>query len=111
MDAVEYKLVRNTLVVKVKGDLDMLIAEKLRQEIDERLQDDRIKNLILNLESVQFIDSSGLGVIIGRYKQVKSKNGRMYIIGAKKPVEKILFFSGINKLVPIYNNEQDIMDI
>ena len=59
---VEYKTVRNTLVVRVKGELDMLIADKMRQEIDRRLEENNIKNLIFNLEKVTFIDSSGLGV-------------------------------------------------
>ena len=52
---VEYKTVRNTLVVRVKGELDMLIADKMRQEIDRRLEENGIKNLIFNLEKVTFI--------------------------------------------------------
>jgi stage II sporulation protein AA (anti-sigma F factor antagonist) len=108
---IEFKLVRNTVVVKLKGELDMLIAEKLRQEIDSRLEDKRVNNLIINLEKVTFIDSSGLGVIIGRYKKVASRKGRMYIVGASPSVEKILKFSGINKLIPIYKSEQDIINI
>ncbi len=108
---VEYKTVRNTLVVRVKGELDMLIADKMRQEIDRRLEENGIKNLIFNLEKVTFIDSSGLGVIIGRYKKVSAVNGRMFIVGAKNPVEKILHFSGINRLVPMYNTEQDIINL
>lgn len=108
---VEYKTVRNILVVRVKGELDMLIADKMRQEIDRRLEDNNIKNLIFNLEKVTFIDSSGLGVIIGRYKKVSAAGGRMFIVGAKNPVEKILHFSGINRLVPMYSNEQDIINL
>ncbi|MDD3267884.1 MAG: anti-sigma F factor antagonist [Syntrophomonadaceae bacterium] len=107
----DYKLVRNTLVVKVKGELDMVIAERVRDEIDNRITENQIKNLILNLEKVTFIDSSGLGLIIGRYKKINSLNGKMYIVGARPTVEKILFFSGINKLVPIYRTEQDIINI
>ncbi|MDD2619848.1 MAG: anti-sigma F factor antagonist [Syntrophomonadaceae bacterium] len=109
--SLDFKLIRNTLIVKVKGELDLLIAEKLREEIDRKLIDHQIKNLILNLEKVTFIDSSGLGLIIGRYKKISALNGKMYIVGAKPAIEKILFFSGINKLVPIYRGEQDIINI
>jgi stage II sporulation protein AA (anti-sigma F factor antagonist) len=108
---IEYKMVRNTLVVRAKGELDMLIADEMRQEIDRRLEEKGIKNLIFNLEKVTFIDSSGLGVIIGRYKKITSANGRMFIVGAKNPVEKILHFSGINRLVPMYSSEQDIINL
>jgi len=108
---IDLKLIRNTLVVKIQGELDLLVAEKLRREIDSKIQSQQIKNLVLNLEKVSFIDSSGLGVIIGRYKRMNAKNGHMYIVGASPAVEKILFFSGINKLVPLYRSEQDIINI
>lgn len=106
----ELKLVRNTLVVRVQGELDMLVADKLRQEIDSRLENKEISTLIINLDKVSFIDSSGLGVIIGRYKKIAAQDGSMYIVGARPSVEKILFFSGINKLIPMVNSEQDIIN-
>lgn len=106
---VDCKQVRSTLVVRISGELDMLVADQLRKEIDQRLENSSISNLILNLEKITFIDSSGLGVIIGRYKKVSSKQGRMYIIGASPSVEKILHFSGINKLVPLLRSEQDVI--
>ncbi len=107
----ELKQIRNTLLVRVKGEMDMLVAEKLRKEIDRKLETKQIANLVINLEKVTFIDSSGLGVIIGRYKKISSLNGKMYIVGASLSVRKILMFSGINKLISIYNNEQDIINI
>ncbi len=108
---IDLKVIRNTLVVKISGELDLLVAEKLRREIDSKIQSQQVKNLVLNLEKVSFIDSSGLGVIIGRYKRMNAENGRMYIVGASPAVEKILIFSGINKLVPLYRSEQDIINI
>jgi len=107
----ELKQIRNTLLVRVKGEMDMLVAEKLRKEIDRRLETKQITNLVINLEKVTFIDSSGLGVIIGRYKKISSISGKMYIVGASPSVRKILMFSGINKLISMYNNEQDIISI
>lgn len=108
---VELKQVRNTLVVRVVGELDMVIADKLRNQIDEKLTEGTVKNLIFNLEKVSFIDSSGLGMIIGRYKKLVASKGRIYIVGAKPNVEKVLLFSGINKLIPMYKNEQEIINI
>lgn len=107
----ELKLIRNTLVVRIAGELDMLVAEEIRTQIDSSLNNHQVHNLIINLEKVTFIDSSGLGVIIGRYKKISAANGKMYIVGAKPAVEKILFFSGLNKLIPMFKSEQDIMSI
>ncbi len=103
--------VGNTLVVRMGGELDMLLSDYLREEIDTRLEQSGVRNLILNLEKVSFIDSSGLGLIIGRYKKLKALGGKIFIVGAHPPVDKILHFSGVNKLVPMYNSEQDIINI
>ncbi len=108
----EFRQVRNTLIVRIKGELDMLVADQIREDIDKKIdKSSEIKNLILNLEKVSFIDSSGLGMILGRYKKVKSQNGQMYIAGARPQVEKILYFSGINKLATIYRSEQDVINL
>ena len=107
----DFKLVRNTLVVRVKGELDMLVTDNLRQAIDHKLGEQNVSNLILNLEKVTFIDSSGLGVIIGRYKKIAAKQGKMYIVGASPSIQKILTFSGINKLISLHKSEQDIINI
>ncbi|MBO8158691.1 anti-sigma factor antagonist [Thermosyntropha sp.] len=108
---VELKMVRNTLVVRVNGELDMVVAEKMHREIDERMEKGEVKNLILNLEKVSFIDSSGLGVIISSYRKIAAVNGRMYMAGARPNVKKILILSGVNKLIPIYDSEQEIISI
>ncbi|MEA4923905.1 MAG: anti-sigma F factor antagonist [Syntrophomonadaceae bacterium] len=107
----EFKQIRNTLLVRIQGEMDMVVAEKFRHEIDRKLETKKISNLIINLEKVSFIDSSGLGVLIGRYKKIAGLNGRMFIVGASPSVHKILKFSGINKLVSMYSNEQDIINI
>ncbi|MEA1962430.1 MAG: anti-sigma F factor antagonist [Bacillota bacterium] len=107
----DFKMVSNTLVVRIRGELDMLVVDNLRSAIDKKLDAQSIKNLILNLEKVTFIDSSGLGVIIGRYKKISALGGRMYIVGANPSIQKILTFSGINKLIAMHNTEQEIINI
>ncbi|SHH20252.1 anti-anti-sigma regulatory factor, SpoIIAA [Thermosyntropha lipolytica DSM 11003] len=108
---VEIKMVRNTLVIRVNGELDMVMAEKLKKEMEARLDEGEVKNLIVNLEKVTFIDSSGLGVIIAGYKKVMAANGRMYIVGAKPNVKRILILSGVSKLIPIYDTEQEVINL
>jgi len=108
---IEIKMIRNTLIIRLKGEFDLVKAEKIRSLTDEKLQEKQVRNLILNLEKVSFVDSSGLGVIIGRYKKVQEKNGSMFIVGAQPVVEKILTLSGINKLVPLFKNEQEVLKI
>lgn len=104
----DVKQLQNTVVVKLDGELDMLMAEKLKKDIDERLRKKPIANLIIGMEKVSFIDSSGLGAIIGIYKKVNAGGGCMSMIGPQPSVRKVLLFSGIDKLINIYHAEQDV---
>ncbi len=107
----EVKQLRNTVVVKLDGEMDMLMAEKLKKDIDQRLLNKPIANLIIDMEKVTFIDSSGLGAIIGIYKKINAVGGGIAMLGTQPHVKKVLVFSGIDKLVNIYSNEcDDIMD-
>lgn len=108
---IELKMIRNTLIIRLQGEFDLVNAENIRSLIDEKLQEKQINNLILNLNKVSFVDSSGLGVILGRYKKVKAKNGQMYIVGAQPVVKKILTLSGINKLIPLFSNEGEVLKV
>ena len=107
----DFKLLKNVLVVNVQGEIDMYNTDYLRSCIDNYLDQQPINRLVLNLEKVDFIDSSGLGIIIGRYKKMQARGGKVYIVGANPSVEKILVFAGINKIIPLYKNEQEITDI
>ena len=89
----------NTLVVKPEGEIDQSCAAELRTEIDRELRHQHIKTLILDFGGVTFMDSSGIGVIIGRYKQVKALGGKTMIVRPQPQVDKILELSGLKKIV------------
>ena len=87
----------------------MHVADKFRKELDETLESSGTGSLILNLSEVSFIDSSGLGVILGRYKKISLQNGKMRIIGANPQVLKILELLGITKIMKIFNTEEEAL--
>lgn len=95
---------KNTLVVKVSGELDLSTAEQFKLQIEQDIKQWKTKNLILDLNGVNFIDSSGLGVILGRYKTVTQNNGNMAIVKPKASVKKILELSGILRIIKIYKD-------
>jgi len=106
---VAVKQVGNTLVVRVSGEFDMVVADAFREKIDQHLETGETKNLILDLRGVSFIDSSGLGAILGRYKKICQLNGRMAVVGANPPVKKVLEISGIMKVVSFFNDEKSAL--
>ncbi len=88
-----------TLVVKLSGELDQSCAGEIRGDIDRQLRLSPIKNLILDFAGVSFMDSSGIGMILGRYKQIKARGGKTMIIRAKPQVDRILELSGLKKII------------
>lgn len=108
---VEMETAQDTLLVRITGELDLAVADRLRTLIDLELKNGRAANLILDLHGVDFIDSSGLGVILGRYKKVSGSGGKMYIVRAQPSVSKILTISGVKRIIPLCATEREILNL
>lgn len=100
---------RYNLIVRLKGELDHHTANLFRRPVEKELKKDIIQNLILNLESLTFMDSSGLGVILGRYKQIKERGGKVVICGLDKHNQKILQLGGLLKIIPVCSDEDEAL--
>ena len=88
-----------TLVAAFSGELDQHTAEQVRDELDAILEDDGIKRIEFDLKSVTFMDSAGIGVLLGRYKKLAARGGSMGVMNPVKSVERILRMSGVYTLV------------
>lgn len=91
----------NTVLAKISGEVDMLVADAWREALDQQLAATFARNLTFDFAGVRFIDSSGLGVVLGRYKRVSSRGGRVRIIGASPQVYRILQLSGFCRLMDV----------
>lgn len=89
------------LTIKLKGDLDHHGADENRNKIDEKVKDENFNKIIIDFKEIDFIDSSGIGFVIGRYKNIRKRNAVIEIINANKKVRKILDMSGIGKIISI----------
>lgn len=98
-----------TLIVYISGELDLVTAEQFRSEVDKLLDERPLVNLIVNLKGISFIDSSGLGVLLGRYKRITKGGGKMAIVQPQTQVQRILEFAGIPKLIKIYQQEAEAL--
>jgi len=102
---VEMEHHRGILIVRLSGELDHHTADMVRMQMDEAIQRRQCEHLVLSLKDLQFMDSSGLGVILGRYKLIKNKGGKMVVCDVNPPVYRLLEMSGLFKIMPIYENE------
>lgn len=86
------------LTIKIEGELDHHSASFLRESIDKKIMSSNEKEIVFDLSETTFMDSSGVGVLLGRYKLFALK--KMYIYGAKGSVDRVLKLSGVYLLMP-----------
>ncbi len=104
-----YTSAKSALVVKIEGELDQHSAVELRRSLDERISLG-CDNLVFDLGRLEFMDSSGIGVIIGRYKNVTALGGRAAIAAAKPQVERIIRLSAIDRIIPLYKDVDEAIN-
>lgn len=97
------------LIVLLTGELDHHSAEEVRAKIDDRLDRDKINKLVMNFSEVTFMDSSGIGVVIGRYKKLLGKNGEICVVEVKDRVKKVFELSGMFKIIKSYNTLEEAL--
>lgn len=98
----DIKTYKNAMIVNLKGELDHHTSTSTRNKIDRDFNDSNIQHIILDMREITFMDSSGIGLIMGRYQKVKSKNGRMIVVSDNKYVDRILKMSGLLKIIEFY---------
>lgn len=98
------------LIVRVEGDMDMLAADEFRQTVDDAISTSGSKHVLLNLKGVNFIDSSGLGVILGRYKRALAAGGKIMLTNLSPQVFRIFEISGFLKIMQTYKSETEALN-
>jgi stage II sporulation protein AA (anti-sigma F factor antagonist) len=107
----DVKLLRKgtTLVIRIMEDMDHHSAQYLRQKIDSEIIKSTVKNIIFDFSKVNFMDSSGIGIVVGRYKNIQKLNGRAAIVNANPKLMQIFEMSGVLKIIPAYADLEDAL--
>ncbi|MDR0946900.1 MAG: STAS domain-containing protein [Ruminococcus sp.] len=90
-----------TLTASLSGDIDHASAFSLREDIDFAIDRHLPQILMLDFSAVEFMDSSGIGLIMGRYRKLEPQGGKIVISGSKGTIRKVLIIAGIEKLAEI----------
>ena len=98
---------KRTIVARIDTDLDHHSAVLIRKAVDSKIKSSNAVNVIFDFSQVDFMDSSGIGMLMGRYKITKILGGKTIIFGTKKPVKRIIDMSGIDKIIYISDNYDD----
>lgn len=91
----------SVLTIKIKGDVDHHSAKKIREAIDSFIIEKKPVIIVLDLSSVDFMDSSGLGLILGRYNVACDLGAKLILYNPTRRIRKILELAGIERIIKI----------
>jgi anti-sigma B factor antagonist len=95
-------------VIEVGGEIDVYTAPKLRERIIE-LVDEGQYHLVVDLEKVEFLDSTGLGVLVGGLKRVRGHDGSLQLVCTQERLLKIFRITGLSKVFAIHGSQSDAL--
>jgi anti-sigma B factor antagonist len=96
----------NRTVVEVGGEIDVYTAPKLREQLVELVNEGHY-HLIVDMEGVDFLDSTGLGVLVGGLKRVRAHEGSLRLVCNQERILKIFRITGLTKVFPIHPDVED----
>ena len=100
--------VDGTTIVSVGGEIDVYTAPKLRDKITELVADGRY-HLVVDMEAVEFLDSTGLGVLVGGLKKVRANSGSLQLVCNQERLLKIFRITGLAKVFVIHRSTDDAL--
>lgn len=104
-----YKVFGNTLIINLGSELDHHNASIIREKSDKHIYSGQIKNIIFDFTNTDFMDSSGIGVIMGRYKLVGGIGGKVSIVNVNSRINRIFQISGLHKVISKYDNCEEAL--
>ena len=98
----KYQVQENCLTIFLPSEIDHHNSEELRRESDHLIERNHIRYVIFDFKETDFMDSSGIGVIMGRYRRIFMLGGEVCAVHVNERMRKILTMSGVTKIMQIY---------
>lgn len=103
------EIVKNNVLATMRGELDDHYAKQVKEKLDFVLMRKEITGVIFDLNELAFMDSSGIGLLMGRYRLIKNRAGRAAIICQNEKVIKLLKMSGILEIFALYETRSEAL--
>lgn len=102
----EYQVEENCLTIFLPREVDHHQAEEIRKNADTVIEQNHIKYVIFDFDKTEFMDSSGIGAIMGRYRIIRLVGGEVWAVHTNARMKKVLTLSGVTNIMQIYEEEQ-----
>lgn len=107
--AASYEQTGAVLIITPTQELDHCCAVCVREEADALIERDGALHLLFDFSKIRFMDSSGIGVIMGRYKKVIFQGGNIACCGVGPEIDRILTLSGLYRIMPRFDSRQEAL--
>ncbi len=97
----DFKVIDNCLMIRLPEEIDHHGAGLICENADKYLVRKEVQNVVFDFEKTRFMDSSGIGIIMGRYRKISCFGGRVYAIHLDRQIARIFQLSGLNKIVEV----------
>lgn len=97
----KYELQGNCLIIHLPKEVDHMVSDEIRKESDELIRRKYIRTITFDFSETAFMDSSGIGLIMGRYRAMGMRGDCIQAVGVSSYIEKLLHLSGVYKFVEI----------
>lgn len=101
----DFKIIDNYLMIRLPDEVDHHISVDISAKADRYIMSKRVGNVVFDFERTTFMDSSGIGVILGRYKKISCFGGKVYAINADNRIRRLLLLSGMQNIVEIMDSK------
>ena len=102
--SVEIRSSGQTVTAYLSGELDHHTAREMREAIDGAVELNMPSTLVLNFKNISFMDSSGIGLVMGRYRNISKTGGELHITGASPQIYKVMKLAGLGRLAKLEGN-------
>ncbi|HHX22468.1 MAG: anti-sigma F factor antagonist [Tepidanaerobacteraceae bacterium] len=104
------KIKDDILLINLQGEIDHHRSLTIRDQVDYYIKRYKIKKVLFNFKDVSFMDSSGVGMIIGRYKLLRKLEGRIGVVHLTEKINKIFEMSGLFNIVSSFNDVREALE-
>ncbi|NLY48652.1 MAG: anti-sigma F factor antagonist [Clostridiales bacterium] len=105
-----YEINRRCLVIRLNEELDHHNAVQIREKADRVIDRNHVKHIVFDFSESGFMDSAGIGVIMGRYKKVMFVGGKIAVTGVNSTVDRILRLSGLYKIIQKFDTVESALN-
>lgn len=101
-------MINHYLVVRLPEEVDHHRAGYICEQADRYIVKQKVSHVVFDFENTRFMDSSGIGIIMGRYKKISCFGGRVYAVHTDRQVKRILHLAGLDRFVEIMDGGMSI---